>query len=566
MHTITLWSKPSGPKGLRTTAPTKKTTAAMVRIDRLRHLQNLLLCLAALCALTSGCAMVGPDFTTPEAQLSNEWQDAANPKVIPEAAEYSRWWTVFDDPTLDSLIETAYQQNLPLQIAGLRIVEARAQLGFVTGQLYPQSQSVGGAAIYNEISKNTANTTGAIDRTYTDYNVGFDAAWELDFWGRFRRGVEAADAGLVATIFDYDNALVSLTAEVARTYILIRTLEERLAIAHENVLIQQRSYEIAEVRFEAGLVTELDKQQALSLLKDTQASIPRLQTSLRQAKNSLSILLGMPPGGLSAILGSAQPIPAPPAEVTVGIPAELLRRRPDIRRAELQAASQSALIGLAKADLYPHFTLVGSIGLRSSNANLTFAGGTNGSNASDLFDSDSLEIFAGPSITWNIFNYGRLRNQVRIQDARFQQLVVNYQNTVLSAAQEVEDSLVAFLRSQEEVAYLAESVAAAKRSVDLSLVQYREGLVDFQRVLDTQRFQTQEEDLWTTTRGNVALNLISMYKSLGGGWQIRTGKDFISKENKSQMMQRTNWGNMLTREKTEKDPDEKRGTWRTPDW
>jgi NodT family efflux transporter outer membrane factor (OMF) lipoprotein len=508
---------------------------------------------------------VGPDFVRPDAPVAQTWIDSDDEKVVAEPEDYSQWWTVFNDPVLNNLIDRAYQQNLSLQIVGLRVLEARAELGFVTGQLYPQVQQARAAMTNVNIGDNTANTL-ALDPSYNDYEIGFDAAWELDFWGRFRRGIESADANLVASIADYDDVLVTLTAEVARTYVLIRTLEERIRLAQENVKIQQRSLEIADVRFEAGLVTELDFQQARSLLRDTQALIPLLETDLRQAKHALSVLLGLPPSELTEILGDPAAIPTAPAEVAVGIPAELLRRRPDIRSAELQAASQSALIGLAKADLYPHFTLAGSIGLRSSDNSVTRAGGAGGSNFSDLFNSDSFELFAGPSLSWDIFNYGRLKNRVRVEDARFQQLVVNYQNSVLEAAREAEDAIVGFLRSQERVEFLADSVTASKRSVDLSLIQYREGVVDYQRVLDTERFLTAQQDSMTETMGSVALSLIAMYKALGGGWEIRAGNDFVPEGIKEEMKVRTNWGDLLEPEEHEPVAEEDRGKWRAPDF
>jgi NodT family efflux transporter outer membrane factor (OMF) lipoprotein len=378
----------------------------------------------------------------------------------------------------------------------------------------------------------------------------------MDFWGKFRRAVESGVWDLDATIASYDDILVSLTAEVARTYILIRTLEARLAIAHENVQIQERSFQIARVRFEGGDVTELDVSQAGALLGDTQASIPRLEAQLRQAKNGLALLLGMLPGDVELLIGGTKPIPMVTTDVAVGLPAELLRRRPDIRVAEGQMAAQSSLIGVAKADLYPHLSLFGSIGLSSSDAAVTAAGFPGGSSLSDLFDSDSLEYYGGLSFGWDILNYGRIKNRVRLQDARFQQLVANYKNTVLKAAQEVEDAISAFLKSQEEVVFLNSSVQAASRSVDLSLIQYREGLVDYQRVIDTQRFRAQVQDLLTVTEGTVALNLVSTYKALGGGWEIREGRDFVPQETKEEMSERTDWGNLFSPTKYETAPPE----------
>jgi len=245
----------------------------------------------------------------------------------------------------------------------------------------------------------------------------------------------------------------------------------------------------------------------------------------------------------------------------------LLRRRPDIRLAERQLAAQSALIGVAKADLYPHFSLFGSIGLQTTNADLTSAGYPGGSSFSDLWSSDSVYFMGGPAISWNVFNYGRIKNRVRVQDARFQQLIVNYQNTVLKAAQEVEDAMVAYLRTQDEVGFLTKSVEAATRSVELSMIQYQEGMVDYQRVLDTQRFQSQEQSLLTETQGSVTLNFIALFKALGGGWQIREGKEFVPEETIKEMQERTDWGNLLAPTIPETPEDgEDRLRWRAPEW
>lgn len=522
--------------------------------------------LAAVIFLTTGCAMVGPDFVKPDAPVQKEWLEARDPEIKTEASDYKEWWSVFNDPVLNSLVEHAYQQNLPLQIAGLRILQARAQLGVVVGNLYPQTQQGRGGADYSSISENAPNTLGA-DDSFWQYNVGFDAAWEVDIWGKFRRAVESGVANLETSIASYDDVLVSLNAEVARTYILIRTFEERLEIARENVGIQQRSLEIAEIRFKAGAVTELDVVQAKSLLRNTEALIPRFDAAIRQAKNALAVLLGKLPGEIDYMIRGAKLIPKTPPEVVVDIPAELLRRRPDIELAEYQIATQTPLIGVSKAELFPAFQLFGSIGLASSSSKNTISGGSSGSSFSDLFDSDSLEFFGGPAFSWNLFNYGRIKNQVRTEDALLQQLIVNYEDTVLRAHQEVEDSLVGFLRKQEEAAFLLGSVQASQRSVDLSMLQYKEGLVDYQRVLDTQRFLTDQQDAWTATRGDVVLNLVAMYKALGGGWQIREGKDFVSKEYVEEMENRTDWGSLIQPKalETSATPEE-RQQWRWPDW
>ena len=517
-----------------------------------------LLALPLMGFLASGCAMVGPDYLKPPpAPQQKTWIEQKDPIIKTEPTDLANWWEVFGDPVLDSLVYQAYQQNLPLRIAGLRILEARAQLGIASGLLYPQQQQGSGGAAYNKISRNRLNLppgfVDQIDTGFNTYDVAFDAFWELDFWGKFRRNVESGLGVLEASIASYDDILVTLTAEVARTYVAIRTYEERLEIARENVRLQSRSLQIAEARFKGGEVTELDVAQARALLSETQSLIPRLSKDLRQAKNALSILLGKVPSELNEILGGPNSIPAVPAEVTVGVPAELLRRRPDIRLAERQLASQSPRIGIAKAELYPAFNLLGTIGLSSRNTG-------------NFFDADSVTGLGGASFTWNILNYGRIKNNVRVQDARFQELAVSYQNTVLRAAQEVEDAMVAFLRTQEETKFLSSSVQAYKRSVELSMIQYREGLVDYQRVLDTQRFLTRSQETYVTSKGDIVISLVAMYKALGGGWQIREGKDFVPEQIKVEMQERTDWGELLSLEEQKPPPEEDRKLWRSPDW
>jgi NodT family efflux transporter outer membrane factor (OMF) lipoprotein len=513
-----------------------------------------------------GCAMVGPDFVKPEAPVETEWMEARDPEIKTESSDYKEWWAVFNDPVLNSLVESAYQQNLPLQISGIRILQTRAQLGVLIGNVYPQVQQGRGGANYNRLSENSPNSIN-IDDSFWQYEAGFDVAWELDIWGKFRRAIESGVANLEASIANYDDVLISLTAEVARTYVLLRTFEERLEIAAENVKIQERSLQIAEIRFKAGAVTELDVVQARSLLKSTEAFIPRFEASIRQIKNALAILMGKLPGEIDYMIGGARLIPKAPPEIVVDIPAELMRRRPDIQLAEYQIATQTPLIGVSKADLFPTFELFGSFGLLTSNSKNTKSGGRKGSGFSDLFEADSFEFFGGPSFRWNLFNYGRIDNRVRIEDALLQQLIVNYEDTVLRAHQEVEDSMIGFLRKQQEAGFLKDSVKASQRSVDLSMLQYKEGLVDYQRVLDSQRFLTDLQDVWTATRGSAIVNLVAMYKALGGGWQIREGQMFVSKDNMDQMGKRTNWGDLLEPEALVTPASAKeRQQWRWPDW
>ncbi|MCZ6492666.1 MAG: TolC family protein, partial [Planctomycetota bacterium] len=422
--------------------------------------------------------------------------------------------------------------------------------GIAVGGRYPQLQLARAGATYVGIRENAANTAAAntplADLNFWEFNAGFDGA-------------------LLASIANYDNVLVSLLAEVASTYVIIRTVEERLDIARRNVAIQARSLQIANVRFRNDLTTELDVQQARSLLKNTEATIPRLKSGLRRAQNALSILLGQPPGAVQAMLEGGGAVPSAPADVAVGIPAELLRRRPDVRQAELQAAAQSALVGVAAADLYPSLTLFGSIGLVAADGTSATANGNVG--IGDLFNLDSVQFVGGPAVTWNILNYGRIKNNVRAQDARLQGLLVNYQNTVLGAAREFEDAAVGFLRSKEEVGFLTDSVTASERSVELALVQYRDGVASYTRVLNTQSFLVLQQDLLTATRGNVARNLIAMYKALGGGWELRKGKAFVPSATTEQMRKRTDWGELLERDATDVPPPaEAADKLRSPDW
>ena len=420
------------------------------------------------------------------------------------------------------------------------MLEARALLGIAIGQLFPQVQQANGSLEYNRISERSpqAGVRGG-NLTYAQSQVGLMANWELDFWGKFRRAIESADAGLSATIADYDNTLVSLTGDVANAYVLIRTLEKRIDIARQNIETQKESLKIAEARFGGGTTSQRDVEQATTLLNDTQASIPTLEAQLRQAKNAMSVLLGLPPGDLTDMLtGTSAGIPVPPPRIAVGIPADLLRRRPDIRSAEYQAKAQGALIGVAKAELFPAFSLNGTFGFLSSNVG--------GSGLGDMFRWGSRTYSAGPAAQWNLFNYGRLTNNVRVQDARFQQLLIGYQEAVLKAQQEVEDALVAFLRAQERAEFLGRSAEAARRSFDLAVAQYRGGVTDFTTVLTAQQALLNEQDNLVSTLGNISQNLVGVYRALGGGWQSREGMDLVPPEIRETMAKRTNWGDLLS--------------------
>lgn len=433
------------------------------------------------------------------------------------------------------MIELAYRQNLPLQVAGLRIMESRALLGIAIGNKYPQLQQAFASASGISLSDNVANNANFV-RDFWDFQVGFDVAWEADFWGKFNRGVKAQQAAYLSSVADYQNALVSLSAEVARNYAVVRTFEALIEQSRRNVGVQQESVRIADVRFRNGATSELDVSQARALFESTRATIPQLEISLVQAQNALSTLIGQPTGSVQELLRTPQPIPAAPAQVAVSIPVEVLRRRPDIRSAELVAIAQSERIGVAKADLYPRIEFRGSMGLQA----------TTGGASVNLFDPASFFIAAGPRLYWPFFNYGRIENRVRVEDARFQQVLVTYQNSVLKASQEVEDGIVGFLKSLEATTAQQDAVTAARRSVELASIQYLDGAVDFQRVLDAERSQLQEENNLVRLRSSVATNAISLYKALGGGWEGSVGQPFVTPGTSTIMQKRTNWGDLLS--------------------
>ncbi|MGZ5621218.1 MAG: efflux transporter outer membrane subunit [Methylobacter sp.] len=486
--------------------------------------------------LLSSC-MVGPDYVRPATETADQWLEAEDRRLKTASANDPSWWKTFNDPILNRLIERAYRENLNIRVTGLRVLEARAQLGVAIGDIYPQSQQLTGSLNKVHLSERASQAAFSRIFDYAQTQLGLTASWEIDFWGKFRRAIESADAGFQAAVADYNNALVSLTADVANAYVTIRTLEKRLSIARQNVETQKESLNIAQIRYNGGTTSERDVEQARTVLANTQASIPTLEIGLRQQQNALSVLLGMPPNKMGELLAGTAQIPTPPAQVAVGIPAELLRRRPDVRRAEWQAASQSASIGVTKAALYPALSLTGTFGLLSSDVG-SFALG-------DVFLWKSRTANFGPALQWNIFNYGQITNQVRVQDARLQELLVSYQNIVLTAQREVEDNLVAFLRSQERAQALGESTAAAQRSLNLATLQYRQGITDFTTVLTAQQALLNEQDNLASTLGDISNNLVGVYRALGGGWQIREGNDVVPDSIKEQMAKRTDWGGLL---------------------
>ncbi len=452
--------------------------------------------------------MVGPNYGRPIVPVANDWIESTDESFIVQQGGVDDWWRVFNDPVLEHLVAAAYQQNLSLRAAGLRVLEARTQRQIAATNLFPQSQALFGSYARNQLSRTTATASPLAPRAFDDWQLGFDLSWEIDLWGRIRRSIEAADAGIDAEIENYDSVLCTLVGDVAATYIQLRSFDERIRLAKANIENQTGSMKITEIKFREGEISELDVQQAKANVADTRTLIPSLELQRRQSVNLLALLLGMTPYDLEPLLATAGNIPDAPQEAIVGIPAELLRRRPDVRLAERQIAAQSAQIGIAEAELLPQLALGGEIKLNSA----TFGG---------LFDGSSVAGAFAPGFRWNILNYGRLVKNIRVQELRFQQAIVAYENAVLSAHREVEDAMVQFLKAKEQTVELRKSVAATKRSVELVQIEYKEGEVDFGRVFVLESNLVSAQDRLVAAEAEIAVALTKVYKSLGGGWQIR---------------------------------------------
>ena len=479
----------------------------------------------------SGCMRVGPDFQPQHEAWSEHWSSASITQVTQQGTQpdVRQWWLIFGDQNLERLIAEADANNGDLKIAGLRVLEARAQLGIALAGRYPQVQQASADALAS--ARKRSDGFNPRSGAFVQYGVGFSIGWELDFWGRFSRAIESADAAFFAAQANRDDALVLLHAQVADTYFTLRVAQARLRIARENAQLQKRSYDIAHKLFKAGESDELDFQQAKTQYLGTLSSIPELESQIVLAGHALSVLIGRPPGPLPELdvqAGKEGVVPLVDHAVLQDVPADLLLRRPDVRAAEYQMASQSALIGVAKADLYPSVSLLGS---------LTWT-------ASSLTGSPSTLLFAaGPSVTWNVFDYGRIRNNVRVQDARLQELTVAYQNTVREAAREADDAATSLIAALERDTVLNDAQSAARRSLTLANTIYREGYSDFQRVLDAQRALFAQEDAYVVNRSNAVGSVIALYKALGGGWD--TAQPLVDAATRAQMRQRTDWGGLL---------------------
>lgn len=448
--------------------------------------------------------MVGPNFQRPQTPLPADWAGptAESRPVTPAEEELARWWTLFDDATLASLVEKAVQSNLDLKQAEARIRQARAARGIVAAGIGPTVDATGAY----QHSRAAGSVNGKSEGVITDqYQAGFDAGWELDIFGGVRRAIEAADADLQAALETRRDVLVTLTAEVARNYIDLRAFQERIAISRQNLEAQKHSAALTRLRFQGGFIGALDVANADAQVATTAAQIPLLEASARQSIYSLSVLLGRDPAALIGDLSPVAVIPLAAPSIPLGVPADLLRRRPDVRRAEAEIHAATARIGVATADLFPRFTISGSVGLRAGDF-------------SSWFDWASRIWSFGPSASWNLFEMGRTRSNIEQQQALQDQSLITYQQTVLTALQEVENALIASAKEEEHRRVLREAVSANRKAVDLAKTLYTQGHTDFLNVLNAQRSLYASEDALIRSTGSVSTNLVALFKALGGGW------------------------------------------------
>jgi len=496
--------------------------------------------------LLGGCAAVGPDFHGPgRPKLPAEWERQRHVKD-PHLAD---WWRIYGDRNLDRLVRLTWRQNLDLQSAGLRILQARAALGISRGMAFPQVQRLSGSVTVNDSDRTPSRNIS---------NAGFDLGWELDLWGKYARGTEAAQANLMASLASYNDILVTVIAEVARNYIAYRTAQERLAYARRNIAIQEYVVKVTRIQFNSGNVSELDMQQAKSQLHSTRGAVYDLKLSKIRARNALAMLLGLTPEAVERYLpgeyrdrlgryvdrekGTLQLkesdrdlfglslIPHPRFDPRRPIDAELITRRPDVRLAEYRAHARSAEIGMAEADLYPSFSLLGSI---------TYV------NPDPLFSLSKISVVAGPSFSWNILQYGRIRNNIRLKDAQFEESLVRYNQAVLRAVHEVSYALDSYRYTLDQLKESEAAVRASARAFNISMKQYNDGLVSYQRLLNSIEKLTRYQDQYARLQGALATQVALLYKALGGGWQIARGGRYLSAETVRRLKERGKWGKML---------------------
>lgn len=486
-----------------------------------------------ICFLLDAC-MVGPHYQEPKKIVAKKW--IKNNQILNKpSAINAHWWDVFHDPTLTALIHRGYENNLTLQSAAAKVLQTRAQLAQAVGELFPQQQALIGNFTYNQLGGQDLQSV--LPSTFDTALFGFSVNWEIDFWGKYRRALLANDAAFLASYAAYDNALVTLTSDIAGSYINIRTNEQLISIFKQNVAVQKMGLNIAKARYTSGQTSLLDVEQAQSELSQTESVIPKLVSELRRNKDRLAVLLGTTPDKVDALLIKKHGIPKAPWGAAVGIPRQTLAKRPDITQARLLAIAQLETIGAVKANLFPTITLPGTFAFASNNIN--------GESLANIFNINNLTITAGPSVNWPILNYGQITNAVRAQDAVYQQALLDYLNTILKAQQEVQDHMTDFIESKKSERDLIVANQAAIQSTKLALIRYREGESDYTPVLNSEKQQLMVQTSLTNTQGDIPLALVALYRSLGGGWQIRHCRDIVPPSIKRQMAARTNWGDLL---------------------
>lgn len=474
-------------------------------------LSHLIILAAAMMAAASGCK-VGPDRQAWHDPLRSEWRQQLDETLHTDGALDQTWWTGFNDPALNRLVDRSVAQNLSLHEAAARIQESRARLGVSRGGLFPTVNQTGSyKRIDNSDNGSPSGITELESPPFDLWSTGFDVSWEIDIFGAVRRTMEAARADLYASVENRNALQVTLLGDVGTNYVTLRAIEQRVINAAENVRIQEETVRITQKRFQAGAVSELDVSQATTLLYRTRSAIPLLQRERDLAVNRLCVLQGEQPRNLDEIIEPKGSIPRPPVRIGIGIPINLVRQRPDIRRAEWEAVAQSARIGVATADLYPRFSLTGIFTLDSVEL-------------SQLFDGHSLAMRVGPEVRWNILNFGRVRSNIAVQDAQFDQAVTRYRQAVLEAVEEVENAMAGYCRYRESEKELSQAVNAARSAARTAADQYKAGAVSFQTLLDAARSLALTQDEHIAAQGNVTLSVVQLYKALGGGWNWRNSR------------------------------------------
>jgi NodT family efflux transporter outer membrane factor (OMF) lipoprotein len=465
----------------------------------------------AAALLSSSCLKVGPDFHEPASVLPAEWSSPLAPQVRDGAEPSPAWWAEFRDPMLDALVARAVSGNREVVRAVAQVRAARAARRGAAAAYFPTVDTSAGYQLRQPssttASPNTSPSEPSRDRQFDDFFVGFDSAWELDLFGGIRRSNEQAARELEAAGADLDAVLVSVLAELARNYVEVRSLQARIAIAENNARSQSETLDLTRWRYQAGLVGALDVEQATYNLAQTRARIPDLETVLRAAANRVAVLLGEPAGALDSELAAGSPVPSPPPRVEVGLPTDLLRRRPDVVAAERRLAAATAAIGVAKADLYPKLSLSGSFEIAATDI-------------AKLDTAAARGFSVGPTLRWNLFAGGALRAIVAQRSAEADVALAAWENSVLTAYEEAQNALVAFAEEQRRLARLAEARAAARQAQELARMQYESGVIDFQRVLEAERATLTFEESYAISQAAVTSNVVALYKALGGGWEI----------------------------------------------